>query len=320
MIMGVTMNRNVLIIGAVVAVVAIVAIAVVALDIGKDDSPDEPPWEGFRTDYVVGDYIQFEMFEDGVEGFTKYTIEEIKDDGKLVMNIVIQDAGANEIEITAEEFGIFMTESYPYTEPEITTETLDTTFGDKELQRYAQVINGELHITYKDVYGVMYYEERRSSDDTLLESKELVDTSLFDDVTDSDGGFNGEHIDVTWGDYINITETRTTGSGASIHVYSVYKQYYVNKFNSDGTLDIIDFGSDDNYTMTMDEYLGMIVYDGIIDPSTPTESMSTHFGQKDCYKIVEDGTEMYVGTDGIIYRTVSESGALVKDFDATSLF
>ncbi len=307
------MNRNFMIFGAV----AIVVIATVAVYFVFDD-PDDPPEDpGFRTEFKVSDFIRHEvMMEDGVVHDYKRVI--ISQDPDGTWNVAVMDIGSLYTDVfgyTSEEFAAFMGGTYAYEDVEPVDVTIDTPFGKRDVKLYSQERDGVIENTYLD-RGVTYYMER-VRDGVVIEYSKLTDSTLIDkdpSLTNS----NGIRIDLRVGDYINFNEVIVIRSGTIIEYREILRQYHINGFTATGDLEIIDFPSGKFSTMTVDEYLGLILYDGVISPDTAKETINTPLGKEECYVVVDGETTKYVSEYKVIYKTVE--GNRTSTFDSTSLW
>lgn len=308
------MNNKVM--AACIAVVVVVVVAVAALYVADsgDDSSQDP---GYRTDFVVGDYITHEISEDGSLVTVKRTVTEIDSEGVLFVLVEYGDEDPSTIPYTAEQFSTFMGSHHAYpTDLEPETVTYETRFGTMEVQVYTEEVDGTAYTTYMSG-SVVYYEQEVK--DGATESTELVDTTLFDsadsvaepDISAADVELR---TDLEVGDYITVSESKVESG----FVRTVYVRYQITQITSEGYRVQDTMRSTVDTVMTQEEYLGLILYSGDLE-GLPTQTICTNFGQVLCCLVSDGDTTTYVGAeDRIIYRT--SSGDSYTLLDGTTLF
>ena len=300
--------------GLVVVVVVVAAVAALYVADSGDDSSQDP---GYRTDFVVGDYITHEIREDGGSFTVKRTIMEIDSEGVLFVLVEYGDDDPCTIPYTAEQFSTFMGSHHAYpTDLEPETVSYETRFGTKEVQMYTEVVEGTVYTTYMSGSVVYYEQEVR---DGATESTELVDTTLFDsadsvaepDVSAAEVELRTE---LALGDYITVSESKVESG----FVETVYVRYQITQITGEGYHVQDTMRGTVDTVMTQEEYLELIRYSGDLE-GLPTQTISTNFGQVLCCLVSDGDTTTYVGAeDRVVYRT--SSGDSYTLLDSTTLF
>ncbi len=313
------MSKNTTIIAIAVVAIVVVAAACVFLMKGPDNKSEGP---GFRTDFAVGDYIVLGITEDDVSGIISRTVIDIFDDGHLLVAIEGDWEYPSSIVYSPEQFATYMTTQHTYpTDIKPETVTHMTQFGSKELQRYTETVDGSTFITYIGD-GVVYKDTEVTSDGEIKYSVLLYDTSLLapiDEILRDTPKVGELRVEPKVGDNIILCKFSRIGSGSSVSYESFTEDYVVGKINPDGTLLVTKimngFSSE---TMTVEEYIGLVQYDGVVDPNIPFETLNTKYGPIKCQVVEENGVKIYVGEDGVIYKT--DSGPTFTVLEYTTLF